>query len=155
MSDVSDSSSFNLGLANIASSNYGPTAAASQANTNAQTALTQEQTQGAAIGNQNARLQFQLFRNGMNHLMDFSGQNGPSLDQQKQSRASKAALRIQDVALRPQDAAALMIRQESPRLLHYPLHYPVARPGLLPQMSLGSRRLIKHSSKVNLRNNIT
>src|SRR5579859_6372915 len=79
MSDISDSGSFNLGLANLASNNYGPSAVASQANTNAQTALIGQQTQAASIQNANARLQFMLFQHGMSHLMDFSGQNGPTL----------------------------------------------------------------------------
>jgi hypothetical protein len=52
MSDIPDSGSFNLGLANIASQNYGPTATANQANTSAGTQLTQQQTQAAAMQNQ-------------------------------------------------------------------------------------------------------
>jgi hypothetical protein len=79
MSDIPDSGSFNLGLASIASQNYGPNAVANQAQTAASTALTQQQTQGAAIQNANARLQYQLFRQGMAHLTDFSGQSGPTL----------------------------------------------------------------------------
>jgi hypothetical protein len=55
MSDIPDNGSFNLGLANIASQNYGPTAVAGQANTNASTQLTQQQTQAAAMENQVAR----------------------------------------------------------------------------------------------------
>jgi len=51
MSDIPDSGSFNLGLANIASQNYGPTATANQANTAASTAQTQQQTQAAAMQN--------------------------------------------------------------------------------------------------------
>jgi hypothetical protein len=42
MSDIPDSGSFNLGLANINSQNYGPTATANQANTNANTANQQQ-----------------------------------------------------------------------------------------------------------------
>lgn len=51
MSDISDSGSFNLGLANIASQNYGPTATTDQANTNANTAQTQQVTQAQAMQN--------------------------------------------------------------------------------------------------------
>jgi hypothetical protein len=80
MADVSDQSSFALGLANIANQNSGPNAIVNQANTAANTALTQQQTQGAAIQNANARLQFQLFQRAMNHLSDFSGQDGPTHD---------------------------------------------------------------------------
>src|SRR5271157_5124391 len=73
MSDIPDSSSFSLGLANLDSQNYGPTATANQA-------LTGAQTQGAQIQNANARLQFQLFQRAMGHLTDFSGQDGPTHD---------------------------------------------------------------------------
>jgi hypothetical protein len=51
MADISDSGSFNLGLANIASQNYGPTATANQANTAANTAQTQQQAQASAMQN--------------------------------------------------------------------------------------------------------
>jgi hypothetical protein len=58
MADISDNGGFNLGLANIASQNYGPTATAGQANTNASTdntrastALTQQQTAAASMQN--------------------------------------------------------------------------------------------------------
>src|ERR1700722_19739361 len=51
MADVSDNGSFNLGLANITSQNYGPTATANQANTNANTAQVQQQAQAAAMQN--------------------------------------------------------------------------------------------------------
>ena len=80
MADISDNGSFNLGLANIASSNYGPTAITNQANTAAETAKTQAVTQGQQIQNQSARLQYQLFARGMQHLTDFSGQDGPTHD---------------------------------------------------------------------------
>lgn len=51
MSDIPDNGSFNASLANINSQNYGPTATANQANTNANTAQTQQQTQAAAMQN--------------------------------------------------------------------------------------------------------
>jgi hypothetical protein len=51
MSDISDSGSFNLGLANIASHNYGPTAVTDQANTNANTQNTQQTAQAQAMQN--------------------------------------------------------------------------------------------------------
>jgi hypothetical protein len=79
MSDISDDSSFNLGLVKNASDNFGPTAVASQANTKANTALVQQQTQGAEIANTSARLQYQLFARAVGHLTDFSGQDGPTL----------------------------------------------------------------------------
>jgi hypothetical protein len=52
MADVSNDSGFSLGLANIASSNSGPTAMANQANMNANTAQTQQATRNAAMENQ-------------------------------------------------------------------------------------------------------
>jgi len=62
MADISDNGSFNLGLANITASNYGPNAITSQANTaantqnqQANTQLTQQQAQAAAMQNQIAR----------------------------------------------------------------------------------------------------
>ena len=79
MSDIADSGAFNSNLARITSDNYGPSAVASQGQTNAQTGLIQQQAQGAAIQNRNAQLQFQLFRQGIAHLSDFSGQDGPTL----------------------------------------------------------------------------
>ncbi len=51
MADISDNGSFNLGLANINSQNYGPTAITNQANTAASTAQTQQQTAAAAMQN--------------------------------------------------------------------------------------------------------
>lgn len=51
MSDISDNGSFNLGLANIASQNYGPTATANQGLTGAQTQGAQQQAQTAAMQN--------------------------------------------------------------------------------------------------------
>jgi hypothetical protein len=80
MAEINDNGSFNLGLANIAAQNSGPNAIANQANTAANTALLQQQAQGAQIQNANARLQYQLFSQGVNHLTDFSGQRGPTLD---------------------------------------------------------------------------
>jgi hypothetical protein len=59
MSDIPDNGSFNLGLANIASQNFGPTAVTNQQNvaantqsTNANTQLTQQQAAAAAMQNQ-------------------------------------------------------------------------------------------------------
>jgi hypothetical protein len=52
MSDIADNGSFNLGLANINSANYGPTATANQANTNANTQVQQQAAQSAAMDNQ-------------------------------------------------------------------------------------------------------
>src|SRR5271165_1083229 len=51
MSDIPDSGSFNLGLANIASQNYGPTAVTSQANTAANTQNQQQAAQAQAMQN--------------------------------------------------------------------------------------------------------
>jgi hypothetical protein len=51
MSDISDNGAFNSNLANIASSNYGPTAIANQGLTGAQTQQVQQQTQAAAMQN--------------------------------------------------------------------------------------------------------
>jgi hypothetical protein len=51
MSDIPDSGSFNLGLANINSQNYGPTATANQANANANTANQQQAAQAQAMQN--------------------------------------------------------------------------------------------------------
>jgi hypothetical protein len=51
MADIADNGSFNLGLANIAMQNNGPTAVANQANTNANTQMTQQQTAAAAMQN--------------------------------------------------------------------------------------------------------
>jgi hypothetical protein len=79
MSDIADSGSFDLGLAQLAANQSGPNAITQQANTAANNSLTQQQTQGEAIKNANARLQYQLFRQGMAHLTDFSGQGGPTL----------------------------------------------------------------------------
>lgn len=52
MADISDNGSFNLGLANIAAQQSGPSAITSQANTAANTQLTQQQTQAARMENQ-------------------------------------------------------------------------------------------------------
>ena len=51
MSDISDSGSFNSSLANIAASNYGPSAAATQNLQGAQTQNLQQQAQAAAMQN--------------------------------------------------------------------------------------------------------
>jgi hypothetical protein len=51
MADISDNGSFNLGLANIASQNYGPTASANNANTNANTQVQQQTAQTSAMQN--------------------------------------------------------------------------------------------------------
>jgi hypothetical protein len=48
--------------------------------TQAQTALTQQQAQGAAIANQSSALQLQLFRQAVGRLTNFSGQNAPTTD---------------------------------------------------------------------------
>jgi hypothetical protein len=80
LSDLADNSAFNLGLAQIAAQNSGPTAIANQANTAADTAQRQAATAGQNISNANARLQYQLFQQGVQHLTDFSGQRGPTLD---------------------------------------------------------------------------
>jgi hypothetical protein len=48
--------------------------------TNAQTALTQQQTQGAAIANQQAQMQLGLFKQAVGRLQDFTGQGGTSTD---------------------------------------------------------------------------
>jgi hypothetical protein len=48
--------------------------------TQAQTALTQQQTQGANIANQSAALQLGLFRQAVSRLNNFSGQGGPTAD---------------------------------------------------------------------------
>src|SRR5271166_6327003 len=80
MSDLPDQGSFLLGLAQLNNSNVGATAVTNQASTAAGTQLTQAQTQGAQIANQNARLQFQLFQRAMSHISDFSGQDGPTHD---------------------------------------------------------------------------
>jgi hypothetical protein len=60
MADISDNGGFNLGLANIAAQNSGPTAITNQANTAANTANTQQQAQAQAMQNQilKARLPF-------------------------------------------------------------------------------------------------
>jgi hypothetical protein len=55
VSDIPDSGSFNLGLANIASQNYGPAAVTTQANQNANTQLTAQQAQAVALENQVTR----------------------------------------------------------------------------------------------------
>ena len=64
MADISDNGSFNLGLANIASQNYGPTATTNQGLAGAQTQNVQQQTQAAAMENQilKARLPLILSR---------------------------------------------------------------------------------------------
>src|SRR5271170_5149558 len=80
MSDVPDSSSFSLGMANINSQNYGPTAAASQANTNANTQLTQQQALAASIQNQSARWQYTQLQNAASAVNAVSAQNGPTID---------------------------------------------------------------------------
>ena len=51
MSDIADSGSFNLGLANIASQNYGTTANTNNANTAANTQVQQQQAQAGAMQN--------------------------------------------------------------------------------------------------------
>jgi len=65
MADISDNGSFNLGLANISSQNYGPTATANQANTNASTQMVQQQTQAAAMQNQLMRARMPLILAGI------------------------------------------------------------------------------------------
>jgi hypothetical protein len=52
MADISDNGSFNLGLANIASQNYGPTATTNQGLAGAQTQNVQQQTQAQSMQNQ-------------------------------------------------------------------------------------------------------
>jgi hypothetical protein len=82
---ISDNSGFSLGMANIAAAQYGPTATTNQQNVQANTALVGQQTQGAQIANAQAAMRFQLFQQGMAHVMDFSGQNNG------QSRGSDAS----------------------------------------------------------------
>jgi hypothetical protein len=72
-------------MANIAAAQYGPTATTNQQNVQANTALVGQQTQGAQIANAQAAMRFQLFQQGMAHVMDFSGQNNG------QSRGSDAS----------------------------------------------------------------
>jgi hypothetical protein len=62
MSDIADNGSFNLGLANLASQNYGPTAITSQANTAANTQLEGAQAQNVSQQAQAAAMQNQLMR---------------------------------------------------------------------------------------------
>jgi hypothetical protein len=88
MADVSDNGSFNLGLARIASDNSGPTAMANQANTNANTQLTQQQTQGAAIQNANSALNLQALKIGLNQLYKMPGYKA---DENAQSDSSGSA----------------------------------------------------------------
>src|ERR1700676_2769960 len=88
MSDIPDNGSFNLGLANIASQNYGPAATTTQGLQGAQTQNMQAETQGKLIQNKSAQLQFQLFQSAMNHLTDFSGQDGPTHDADDSSGVS-------------------------------------------------------------------
>ena len=47
-----------------------------QAAAGASANLMQQQAQGAQIANQQAALQLQLYRQGVAHVLDFSGQNG-------------------------------------------------------------------------------
>src|SRR5580692_7120350 len=51
MSDIADNGSFNLGLANIASQNYGPSAISNQNLQGAQTQNIQQQAQASAMQN--------------------------------------------------------------------------------------------------------
>jgi len=80
MSDIPDSGSFNLGLANIASQNYGPTATANQANTNANTQLQQQQAQAAAMQNQLTKARMPFILAGLHRMAtgedDLSGVGG-------------------------------------------------------------------------------
>src|SRR5271170_1950011 len=55
MADIADNGAFNLGLANIASQESGPTAVANQQNTAANTQVQQQQAQAAAMQNQLTR----------------------------------------------------------------------------------------------------
>ena len=60
MADISDNGSFNLGLANIASNNFGPTATTNNANTAANTQVQQQSAQAAAMQNQLTRARLPL-----------------------------------------------------------------------------------------------
>lgn len=91
MSDIPDNGAFNSNLASITSNNYGPTATANQANVNASTALTQQQTQGAAIANANNALQLQATRLGLSMLYKVPGVGVG--DEQRQSDQSGSASR--------------------------------------------------------------
>src|SRR5271163_2027246 len=81
---MADISAFSpVDIAGNASTNFGPNAVTNQAAQAAGTAQTQALTQGQQIQNQSARLQYQLFARGMQHLTDFSGQDGPHLGDAK------------------------------------------------------------------------
>jgi hypothetical protein len=82
MADISDDGAFDAALLRNNSDNFGPSAVVNQQLTAAQTAQAQAAASGQQIQNQNARLQYLLFRQGMQHLADFSGQGGPTLSDQ-------------------------------------------------------------------------
>ena len=75
MADLSDNGAFNSNLANTTANQFGPNAVASQANTNAQTGLVQQQTQGAAIANAQQALVLQGRRIGLSMLYNLPGAN--------------------------------------------------------------------------------
>jgi hypothetical protein len=75
MADISDNGSFNAALVNNSSQNFGPTAVANQNNTNASTALLQQQAQGAAIQNAQQALVLQGRRIGLSMLYNLPGAN--------------------------------------------------------------------------------
>jgi hypothetical protein len=76
MADIADNGSFNLGLANINSQNFGPTAVANQQQTQANTQNIQQQTQAAAMQNKIMSARMPLILSQLND--ETSGQSDKS-----------------------------------------------------------------------------
>jgi hypothetical protein len=73
MSDIPDNGSFNLGLANIASQNFGPSAVANQQLTGAQTQGAQQTAQAAAMQNQLMRARMPLILSRLHDMTQGAG----------------------------------------------------------------------------------
>ena len=107
MSDIPDTGSFNLGLANIASQNYGPSATSTQAMQGAQTQNVQQQTRNAAMENQIMQARMPLILSRLHGQTTGAGdQSGVSDDDSTDSNGGAAPSAPKGVAAQDKSAVA-------------------------------------------------
>jgi hypothetical protein len=112
LSDISVSGSFNLGLANIASQNYGPTAVAGQGLTTAQTQNAQQQTQAAAMQNRLISARMPLILSQLHDESVGSGdQSGVGGGQATPARGGEAAPRTPGEEVSSEEKSAVAPNQ--------------------------------------------
>ena len=101
MSDIPDNGGFALGILNNNSQNFGPTAAANQGLTAAQTGMVGAQTQGQQIENASNALNLQALRIGLSQLYKMPGWRADQTNQSDQSGTSSGGTSTQSPGAAP------------------------------------------------------